>query len=67
MAVFVSPFSDQILDVILFHCRPDLLDPALLRPGRLDVLIYCGIATEPQHKLKVLQVSEWLRMACCRV
>ena len=22
--------------------RPDLIDPALLRPGRLDQLVYCG-------------------------
>ncbi|KAL6748876.1 P-loop containing nucleoside triphosphate hydrolase protein [Haematococcus lacustris] len=35
--------------------RPDLLDSALLRPGRLDVLIYCGISPEPSSKLKVLQ------------
>lgn len=36
--------------------RPDLLDPALLRPGRLDQLIYVGIAPEPESKLKVIQV-----------
>lgn len=36
--------------------RPDLLDSSLLRPGRLDTLVYVGIATEPEAKLKVLQV-----------
>lgn len=39
-----------------FHgCRPDLIDPALLRPGRLDVLLYVGVAEDSQSKLKVLQ------------
>jgi peroxin-6 len=38
--------------------RPDLLDPALLRPGRLEKLIYVGIAPEPQSKLKVIQVMD---------
>lgn len=35
--------------------RPDLIDPALLRPGRLDLLLYVGVAEDSDSKLKVLQ------------
>jgi peroxin-6 len=35
--------------------RPDLLDPALLRPGRLDRLIYLGVSRDTQHQKKVIQ------------
>ena len=35
--------------------RPDLLDSSLMRPGRLDKLLYVGIAQRTQDKLKVLQ------------
>ena len=33
--------------------RPDLLDPALMRPGRLDVLLYVGVDRAPSSKLQV--------------
>lgn len=33
--------------------RPDLLDPALMRPGRLDVLLYVGVDRTAEAKLKV--------------
>ena len=36
--------------------RPDLIDPALLRPGRLDTLLYVGIADTVEARMKVLQV-----------
>jgi peroxin-6 len=34
--------------------RPDLLDPSLLRPGRLDRLVYLGIATDHDERTRVL-------------
>lgn len=30
--------------------RPDLIDPALLRPGRLDKCLYCGIPTQEERR-----------------
>lgn len=35
--------------------RPDLLDPALLRPGRLDTLLYIGVEQDASSKEKVLR------------
>lgn len=34
--------------------RPDLIDPALLRPGRLDKCLYCGIP-EKSERLEILR------------
>ncbi|XP_008939379.1 PREDICTED: peroxisome biogenesis factor 6, partial [Merops nubicus] len=34
--------------------RPDLLDPALLRPGRFDRLVYVGINEDRESQLQVL-------------
>ena len=30
--------------------RPDLIDPALLRPGRLDKSLYCNIPNQPERQ-----------------
>ncbi|CAG8505257.1 3910_t:CDS:10 [Diversispora eburnea] len=35
--------------------RPDLLDPALLRPGRFDKLLYLGVSEDHDTQLNIIQ------------
>lgn len=35
--------------------RPDLLDPALLRPGRFDKMLYLGVADTHDKQLRILE------------
>lgn len=37
--------------------RPDLLDPAILQPGRFDVMIYLGINNDAPTRLSILQAK----------
>ena len=46
--------SSQVT-VIAATNRPDLVDPALLRPGRCDRLVYLGVSTQPAQKLLILR------------
>ena len=49
-----SPFKDGRIFVMGATNRPDLLDPSLLRPGRLDRLVYLGIPTDQNERASVL-------------
>ena len=35
--------------------RPDLLDPALLRPGRFDKMLYLGVSDTNEKQLRILE------------
>lgn len=47
--------------IIASSSRPDLIDPALLRPGRLDKHIYCGLPdTEDRYEI-ILVLGKHIR------
>ena len=46
--------SDRPIFVIGATNRSDLIDPALLRPGRFDRLVYIGLPTGDAEKVRIL-------------
>ncbi|XP_026408270.1 peroxisome biogenesis protein 6-like [Papaver somniferum] len=46
--------SSQDLFIIGASNRPDLIDPALLRPGRFDKLLYVGVNSDASYRENVL-------------
>jgi len=46
--------TTQDLFIIGASNRPDLIDPALLRPGRFDKLLYVGISSDSSYRERVL-------------
>eukprot|EP00897_Mesotaenium_endlicherianum_P005017 jgi/Mesen1/4543/ME000232S03803 len=57
MLAEVDGLSDNSQDVFVMGAsnRPDLIDPALLRPGRFDKLLYVGASSQPSHRVRVLE------------
>ncbi|KAI3514652.1 hypothetical protein L1887_13247 [Cichorium endivia] len=47
--------SSQDLFIIGASNRPDLIDAALLRPGRFDKLLYVGVNADPSYRERVLK------------
>lgn len=47
--------SSQDLFIIGASNRPDLIDTALLRPGRFDKLLYVGVNTDATYRERVLK------------
>ncbi|KAJ1688521.1 hypothetical protein LUZ63_019911 [Rhynchospora breviuscula] len=57
MLAEIDGLNDSSQDIFIIGAsnRPDLIDPALLRPGRFDKLVYVGVNTDPSYRERVLQ------------
>jgi hypothetical protein len=57
--IFLSPV---LKDSDLVLSRPDIIDPALMRPGRLDQLVYIPLP-DKASRLDILKVFQLLYFA----
>ncbi|KAG2568805.1 hypothetical protein PVAP13_7NG400000 [Panicum virgatum] len=59
LLVEIDGLSDNSQDLFIIGAtnRPDLLDSALLRPGRFDKLLYVGVNTDASYRERLLVVT----------
>eukprot|EP00249_Psilotum_nudum_P020917 c27900_g1_i1 orf=315-3470(+) len=57
MLAEIDGLNDNSKDLFIIGAsnRPDLIDPALLRPGRFDKLLFVGISTDFLYRQRVLE------------
>ncbi|KAJ0113642.1 hypothetical protein Patl1_01061 [Pistacia atlantica] len=53
--VIYPPYTTPSLLDCCASNRPDLIDPALLRPGRFDKLLYVGVNSDASYRERVLK------------
>uniref|UniRef100_M4EX29 AAA+ ATPase domain-containing protein n=1 Tax=Brassica campestris TaxID=3711 RepID=M4EX29_BRACM len=53
--LYGPPGTGKDLFIIGASNRPDLIDPALLRPGRFDKLLYVGVNADASYRERVLK------------
>ncbi|KAK9142986.1 hypothetical protein Syun_012386 [Stephania yunnanensis] len=56
MLAEIDGLNDSVQDLFVIGAsnRPDLIDPALLRPGRFDKLLYVGVNSDTSYRERVL-------------
>ncbi|KAG2568804.1 hypothetical protein PVAP13_7NG400000 [Panicum virgatum] len=59
LLVEIDGLSDNSQDLFIIGAtnRPDLLDSALLRPGRFDKLLYVGVNTDASYRERILRAQ----------
>lgn len=59
LLVEIDGLSDNSQDLFIIGAtnRPDLLDSALLRPGRFDKLLYVGVITDASYRERILKAQ----------